>query len=636
MTHTPTPNTLDRRHLLVAGAAAGLVAAAPKAKPAGRRAAALAAAPAPPTPDTRLSANLDRLAETLLDRWPETATSLGLDKGRRAGLKAALGDTSPGAQSQDRTFCAAELAKLQAFPDASLSPRSRIDKATVAYALQLSVDATPFDYGTNTLLDAMGESAGPYVVSQQSGAYSALPEFLDSQHKIETSEDADAYLSRLHEMARALANEDERIAIDADKGVIPPSFILANTIGQQEDLLKVPPAQARLTLSIARRAAEKKLGGDYGDSARRLVETEIYPALSRQLETLKTLQPRSGQDAGVWRLPQGEAYYNWLLKVGTTTNLTPDQVHQMGLEQNRAIEARMDGLLRAQGLTQGTVGERMDALGRDPKYLFPDTDAGRAQLIAYLNGVIASVRPRLSKAFDLKLKAPIQVKRVPVDIQDGAGQGYMNPGAVDGSRPSIYYINLKTTSNWPKFSLPTLTFHEGIPGHAWQGAYLTETGKLPLIRLLISGFNAYVEGWALYAEQLGDEIGMYDADWAGRLGYLQAQKFRAVRLVVDTGLHAKRWTREQAVKWAMDATGRTRNAMTSEIDRYCGTPGQACGYKVGHTEINRLRDKARMELGGHYDLKRFDDLLVETGAVPLTVLDNVVDSWIAAGGELRL
>jgi uncharacterized protein (DUF885 family) len=228
------------------------------------------------------------------------------------------------------------------------------------------------------------------------------------------------------------------------------------------------------------------------------------------------------------------------------------------------------------------------------------------------------------------------VKRVPVEIQDGAGQGYMNPGAIDGSRPSIYYINLKTTSNWPKFSLPTLTFHEGIPGHAWQGAYLTETGKLPLIRVLISGFNAYVEGYALYAEQLGDEIGMYDDDWAGRLGYLQAQKFRAVRLVVDTGLHAKRWSREQAVQWAMDNTGRTRNAMTSEIDRYCGTPGQACGYKVGHTEINRLRDHARQALGARYDLRAFDDLIVETGAVPLTVLSGVVDSWIASGGKLQL
>jgi uncharacterized protein (DUF885 family) len=221
---------------------------------------------------------------------------------------------------------------------------------------------------------------------------------------------------------------------------------------------------------------------------------------------------------------------------------------------------------------------------------------------------------------------------VPVDIQAGAPDGYEQDGSIDGARPATYYINLRSMASWPKFTLPTLSFHEGVPGHVWQGEYVH---KLPVIRSLLV-FNAYVEGWALYAEQLGDEIGMYDDDWAGRLGYLQAQKFRAVRLVVDTGLHSKRWTREQAVKWAMDATGRTENAMTSEIDRYCGTPGQACGYKVGHTEINRLRDKARAALGAHYDLRKFDDLVVETGAVPLTVLGGVVDNWIASGGRMAL
>lgn len=621
--------TLDRRHLMLAASAAGVTAFAPKPKVGG--------APAPAAPDAALDAHLKQLAETLLDRWPEAATGYGLDTGPRAGLKAMLSDSSPSATAQDRAFCASELQALQAFPDQALSQRARIDKATVAYALQLSVDGGPFDFGSNTLADAMNESAGPYVVSQQSGAYSSMPEFLASQHKVETNDDADAYISRLHEMARAIAHETERFSIDAGNGIVPPDFILANTIGQQEDFLKVPAARSRLVQSLATRAAQKKLtGNDYAAAAQQLVEREVYPTLGRQLQALKALRSQSGHDAGVWRLRDGDAYYAWLLRVGTSTNLTADQIHQMGLEQNRAIEDRMDGLLKAQGLTQGSVGERMAALGRDPKYLFPDTDAGRAQLLAYINSVIAAVRPRLSRAFNLKLKAPILAKRVPAEIQDGAGQGYMNSGSIDGSRPSIYYINLKTTSNWPKFSLPTLTFHEGIPGHAWQGAYLTETGKLPLIRLLISGFNAYVEGYALYAEQLADEIGMYDDDWAGRLGYLQAQKFRAVRLVVDTGLHAKRWTREQAVKWAMEATGRTQDAMTSEIDRYCGTPGQACGYKVGHTEINRLRERAKQALGPRYDLRAYDDLIVETGAVPLTVLSDVVDAWTAGGGALKL
>jgi uncharacterized protein (DUF885 family) len=482
----------------------------------------------------------------------------------------------------------------------------------------------------------MSESATPYVVNQETGDYAATPEFLDSQHQVTTAADAEAYLARLRDMAKALDDETERVRKDAGMGVVPPDFILANTLGQEQDLLAIPPAKARFVTALARKVHEAKLTGDYAVRARAIAEQAIYPALTRQHAALAELTPRAKHDAGVWRLPDGEAYYRWALREATSTELTPTQVHQMGLEQNAAIQARMDAILKANGMTQGSVGARMTALGNDPRQLFPDTDAGRRQILDYLNGLIAAVRPQLSKAFTLKLKAPVQVKRVPVDIQNGAPQGYMNTGSMDGSRPSIYYINLKDTANWPRFSLPSLTYHETIPGHAWQGAYLVETGRLPLIRLMLQGFNAYVEGWALYAEQLGDEIGMYDTDWAGRLGYLQAQQFRAVRLVVDTGLHAKRWTREQAIQWAMDNTGRTRDAMTSEIDRYCSWPGQACGYKVGHTEINRLRDKARTALGARYDLRRFNDLLVEAGAVPLTVLGRIVDSYIAGGGRLSL
>lgn len=621
---------LDRRQLMITAAAAGLAGAAPKSKAAHPAAAKLSPA------DQAISSHLEDLAQRLLIRQPEAATNLGLDKGERAGLKSQLTDASWAHVEADRGFCANERSALDRFPDAGLSAPFRLHKAVVAYALELGRDAVPFDYGDNTMASAMSESAGPHAVTQQSGAYTFVPEFLDSQHTVETADDADAWLDRLHAMSRNLGEETQRMIRDADHGVVPPDFILANTIGQQQGLLAIPAERARMATALGRKAAAHKIPGDYQARAARLVQGEVYPALARQLETLKSLQAKSGHDAGVWRLPRGGDYYAWLLREGTSTSLTADQIHQIGLEQNRAIAARMDGLLKAQGMTKGSVGERMAALGSDPRYLFPDTDAGRAQLISYLNGVIAAVRPRLSKAFTLQLKAPIEVKRVPVDIQDGAGQGYMNPGSMDGKRPSIYYINLKTTKNWPKFSLPTLTFHEGIPGHAWQGAYLVETGKMPLIRVLLSGFNAYVEGYALYAEQLGDEIGMYDADWAGRLGYLQAQRFRAVRLVVDTGLHAKRWSREQAIQWAMDNAGRTRDAMTSEIDRYCASPGQACGYKIGHTEINRLRDSAKAKLGPRFDVRRFNDLLVETGAVPLTVLSDTVDAWAAAGGRLAI
>jgi uncharacterized protein (DUF885 family) len=204
----------------------------------------------------------------------------------------------------------------------------------------------------------------------------------------------------------------------------------------------------------------------------------------------------------------------------------------------------------------------------------------------------------------------------------------MNSGSLDGSRPSTYYINLHDTANWPRFTLPSLTYHETIPGHVWQGAFITERHTLPLINTML-GFNAYVEGWALYAEQLADEVGLYADDPLGQLGYLQGQQFRACRLVVDTGLHAKRWTREQAVDWMVAATGRTKGAMTSEVDRYCSNPGQACGYKVGHTEILRLREKAKAAMGPRFDVRDFNDAVVTAGVVPLTVLSTVIDGYIA-------
>ncbi|HEY8571522.1 DUF885 domain-containing protein [Phenylobacterium sp.] len=622
--------SLNRRELMVSAAAAGLAGCASTPPPA-----PLAAPPpaaAQPTPyDAALSRYLDDLAQRLLIRNPEQATSLGLDKGPREGLKSQLATASGEIIALDADFCAGELKVLEGVPDEALSPPMRLHKAVTAYALALGRDAGAFPYGINNLNAAMSESASPYVVTQQSGAYASVPEFLDSQHSVETAEDADAYLARLNAFATNLRYETLRIRRDAAMGVVPPDFILSNAIGQQEGLLRIRAAESRLVTSLAGRT--QRIPGGYRERARDMVETQVYPALADQLAALKALQPAAAHDAGVWKLPDGEAYYRWHLKGSTSTSLTADEIHRMGLEQNRAIEARMDGLLRAQGLTQGTVGERMTALGNDPRYLFPDNDSGRAQLIAYINGRIAAVRPKLAQAFTLQLKAPVEVKRVPPEIQDGAGQGYMNFGSLDGSRPAIYYINLKSTKNWPRFSLPTLTFHEGVPGHALTGAYLTETGKLPLIRIILSGFNAHVEGYALYAEQLADEIGMYDDDWAGRLGYLQAQKFRAVRLVVDTGLHAKRWSREQAIQWAVENSGRTRQSMTSEIDRYCATPGQACGYKIGHTEINRMRDKARAALGPRFDVRRFNDLLLQTGSVPLTVLDAEVDRFVATGGR---
>lgn len=598
--------TLTRRRLLATAAAGALTPALP----------ALAAP---------LDTLFNDLSEALLADSPETATALALDKGRRAGLKARLSDASWAHVSGDHERCAAWLARLDAAPAAG-----DLNKRVVAYALELGRDGGRFAFGINTMNAAMNEAATPYVVSQQSGSVVTVPEFLDSQHSIETRADADAYLARLEAFAATLDQETARIRRDAGQGVVLPDFLMATATGQLDGFVKTPAEKQRLVSSLAGRARARGLG-DYAPQATKIAADKILPAAARQLAALKALQPKAGHDAGVWRFKDGEAYYAWLLKVGTTTPMTADEVHKMGLEQNAELEARMDGLLKKQGLSKGSVGARMTALSADKRFLFPETDAGRKQIIDYLNDLIAQTRKEMPKLSALKLKAPVLVKRVPPDIQDGAALGYMNPGSIDGSRPSIYYINLKTNANWPKYSLPTLTHHETIPGHAWQGAYLTETGQLPLIRVILSGFNAYVEGWALYAEQLTDEIGMYAGDPFGQLGYLAGQKMRAGRLVVDTGLHAKRWTRQQAIDWFQQATGDPREAMTSEVDRYCASPGQACGYKVGHTELLRLRAKMKAALGAGFDLRDYNDTVVKAGAVPLTVLAEVIEARIKKG-----
>jgi uncharacterized protein (DUF885 family) len=280
-------------------------------------------------------------------------------------------------------------------------------------------------------------------------------------------------------------------------------------------------------------------------------------------------------------------------------------------------------------MTKGTVGDRLQALTKDPKQIFPNDDKGRAALIAYLNDRLEAARALMPRLSHLGLKAPVEIKRVPPDIQDGAPLGYMNFASLDGARPAIYYVNLRSTALWPRYQLATLTSHEGIPGHAWQGAYLAEHhADIPLI-FSEMGFNAFIEGWALYSEQLCDELGLYENDPLSRLGYLQAQQYRACRLVVDTGLHAKRWTRQQAIQFMVQETGRGADAMTSEVDRYCVWPGQACGYKIGHNKIVAERDRAKAALGAKFDLAAFNDAVVKTGGVPLSVLPTAIDQYVA-------
>lgn len=565
--------------------------------------------------------------EDVLRQSPEQATYFGLDTGARGALKSKLDDRSQNAAICDGVLCNAHLRRLRGIDRTLLSDSDVTDYDCLVYANELGAEGARFFYGHNTLGAATTETASPYVVSQQGGSYSSVPDFLDSQHEIENKSDIAAYLARLESFAGRLGQETARIRADAAKGVVLPDFLLETTIAQLNALKEKSAGETQLVQSLERRGAAAGLDARFVANAARnateIVERLVYPAVGRQAEALAALRTVAKPDAGIWKLPDGEAYYAWSLKVGTTTTLSPMQIHRIGVDKVHETTARMDALLRKQGLSRGSVGERMAALSVDSRFLYPNSDAGKKEIIEYLNGLVEQVRARAGHNFNIRVKAPVAVKRVPTEIEAGAASGYEQHGSIDGSRPAAYYLNLRDTHNWPKWLLPTVTFHETIPGHVLQGAYVVERHMLPLARIVID-FNAYAEGWALYAEQMADEIGMYESDPFGELGFLQEQLLRAGRLVVDTGLHSLRWTRERSVNWMLANIGQPRSATVSEVDRYCSLPGQACGYMIGLTEFNRIRDHARQALGKKFDIRAFNDALLTSGSVPLSQLFNVV------------
>jgi uncharacterized protein (DUF885 family) len=567
---------------------------------------------------------LAETAEEIMVDYPETASSLGIDKDKRVALKSKLQDRSAAGQKAIEQRIAKRLERLKAVDTSRLSDGARIDVDVVRTAHEFAAQGFKFPYGDSALLNtSWAYRNAPYVVAQNTGAFLEIPSTLDEQHSVDTPADADAYLARLEAYAGQLDGETGRLKAAAAQNVIAPDFLLDKTLAQIKLARGGKIADWQVVQSLARRT--KQMSGDYAGKATKIATDKVAPALDRQIAELEAHRKRATSDAGVWKLPRGDEYYSWALRVGTTTQMTPEQVHTMGQEELRALQSEMDGILKKQGLTQGTVGERMTALGKDQRYHFADSDEGRAKVMEYLNGRITDIRKRLPRAFATLVPGNMEIKRMAPEVEPGAPGAYGGAGTIDGKVPGKFWINLGTMENWTTYNLATLSYHESIPGHVWQGEY---TFKLPLMRSLLS-FNAYTEGWALYAEQLAAELGVYDNDPVGRLGYLQSIAFRACRLVVDTGLHVKRWTRKHAIEWFATTNGSSLGEVTSEVDRYCAWPGQACGYKVGHSEINRLRTKAQKELGAKFDLRQFNDALVVGGGVPMVVLARNIDAFIA-------
>lgn len=593
---------IDRRRLLLTAAATAM--AAPS----------LAQAAAAVTDaDTRLNALLDGWFEADIDESPERATNLGLDKGARAGLSSKLSEAGPDAIRKDRDKAVSRWAELRAFDQTGLSEAGALNYAIASFGRQTSAETARFAYGAGP------GRPSPYVVTQLSGGYFSTPDFMDNQHRIEDAAGADAFLSRLDAFAGVLDGETAKIREDAGQGVIPPDFIIDRMLPQIRTLRDTSAADMSMIKSLARKAGALNLSG-YDARAVALVDQKIKPALARQIEALEAIRPDAVHDAGVWRLPDGEAFYAAGLKSNTTTTLSAKEIHAMGREQVAEISAEIDAILKSQGYTQGTVGERVQALNKDPAQLFPNTDAGKEELLAWLNEQVAALEPKLPAVFGRLPKTHVEVRRVPVSIQSGAPGGYYQGPPLDGSRPGAYYINLRDSGNWPKFALPTLTYHEASPGHHLQVALQRESGDLPQWRRA-GGFSAYNEGWALYAEAVAaDDLDAYATDPLGRVGFLMSYLFRAVRLVVDTGIHSERWSREQAVDYMAASGAKPLDASNSEINRYSVWPGQACSYKVGHTVIARLRKEAEAKPG--FDLRAFHDKVLGSGSLPLAVLEG--------------
>jgi len=572
-----------------------------------------------PTSEAGAVALLDSIAENLLNLSPESATSLGIDKGARATLRSQLADRSAAGQARLAATLRSDLARTETIDTAGLSfaTRTSVDVVRTAYRTALEGFALP--YGD---VAVGGWRNTPYVVIQNVGAYLDVPRFLDSDHAIANAADAEAYLARMESFAVQLEGETARLTAATASGAIPPAFLLDKAMMQMRQSLDGARKGGGLVESIERRT--KAIPGDWANRARAIAQQKVAPALTRQLAVLREQRRWATTDAGMWARPNGEAYYRWALKASTTTTMTPDEIHQLGIDTLAKLHGEMDVILKKLGLTQGTVGKRMQALAKDRRFTFPDNDAGRAEVLAYIQQRLGIIRAKMPEAFRTQVRGNLEVRRLPPEEEPGAPGAYGGAGSIDGTLPGKFWINLKPGFDHTRYSLPSLTHHEAIPGHVWQGEY---ANQLPLIRALLS-FNAYSEGWALYAEQLADELGVYADFEAGRLGYLESIAFRACRLVVDTGLHAKRWTRERARAFFNEALGSPNE---SEVDRYCSWPGQACGYEVGHQEIDRQRTRARTALGARYDLRDFNDTVVKGGNVPMDVLARNIDDYVARG-----
>jgi uncharacterized protein (DUF885 family) len=535
--------------------------------------------------------------------------------------------TAVGVKKRDDDYAASErfARQVKEFDRSKLGRQDQLTYDILLDQYETALSFKPFDWLS---------SEGLYPIAPMWGTQVQLPNFLETQHVVKNAKTARNYVKRLQATGDKLDAVTAEMLRQSKVGVVLPISLLEKSESGIKDTVRSSPEDSPLVTTFVERMKGAK-GLDAAEQseltrqAAEAVKNGIYPAFARMTAALESQRPAAApQAAGVGRLPNGPAYYAAALKQMTTTDYTPDQVHELGLSEVARVGAEMETLLIAQGLTTGTVAERVQALHKDPRFLLPNTDDGRKQLLAKYQQILDEVNARMPEYFRTVPPEKLVVQRVPVSAENNVAAAYYQGAAMDGSRPGTFFANLRDVNETATWTMKTLAYHEGIPGHHFQISIAQDLKDLPLIRQQTL-YSAYAEGWALYAERFAAEIGMYKDDPFGDLGRLESEMFRAARLVVDTGLHAKGWTREQAVTYMVSTTGMNESEVITEVERYMGQPGQACAYKVGQLKILELRERAKAALGPKFNLKDFHAVVLENGGVPLTLLDKLVDEWIA-------
>jgi len=563
-------------------------------------------------------------AEVLFDH-PELLSALGLvEQFGITSHNGKLDDESPAQQQREFDRFKKDLTQLRQYPIDQQSQSQRLSTHVLEWFLERQVEGEKYQWHT-------------YPVNQLFGVQNQFPSFMANTHRLLNRKDCEYYVARLDALPKKFEQLLQNLKVREEKQILPPRFVVEEVLKEMIDFIGKPASENILATSFKSRAANidkltEQQRADFQARVETAVAGKVYPAYQKLIDYFRELLPKTTTDDGVWKLPDGDNYYAYRLRENTTTKLKPDEVHELGLQEVARIEGEMRAILDANGFAGQPIGQTMDKLGKDPRFLFSNDDKGRADALAQYRQLITQAADRSSKELFLTVpRAKIEVRRVPEFKEATAPGAYYDAPAMDGSRPGIFFANLRDMNEVPKWSMPTLAYHEGVPGHHWQISTAEELKGLPQFRKVLP-FTAYIEGWALYCEWLAKQVGWYDRDPFGDLGRLRDELFRAVRLVVDTGIHTKRWTREQAIAYMRDKTGIGEKEVRSEIERYIVMPGQACAYKVGMLKIQELRARAEKELGEKFDQREFHDAVLKNGALPLEILEEQVNNYIRQKG----